>query len=56
MATKKLEKVGSFVYKKVQFWLEKGNKGCRQGKIDKKSSPPKIQLKNGTIFDMDKRK
>jgi len=31
--------------------------GCQQGKVDKKSSPPKIQLKNGTIFDnMDARK
>jgi hypothetical protein len=24
--------------------------GCQQGKVDKKSSPPKVQLKNGTTF------
>jgi hypothetical protein len=31
-------------------------KGCQQGKVDKKGSPPKVQLKNGTIFDMDTKK
>jgi hypothetical protein len=30
--------------------------GCQQGKIDQKNTPPKIQLKNGTIFYMDTRK
>ncbi len=30
--------------------------GCRQGKVDQKHSPPKIQLKNGTIFNMDIKK
>jgi hypothetical protein len=30
--------------------------GCKQGKVDKKSSLFKIQLKNETIFDMDARK
>ncbi len=30
--------------------------GCWQGKVDKKSSLPKVQLKNGTFFDMDTRK
>jgi len=29
---------------------------CQQNKINKKSSPPKMQLKNETIFDMDTRK
>jgi hypothetical protein len=36
---------------KPQFIL-----GCKQGKVDKKSSLFKIQLKNETIFDMDIRK
>jgi hypothetical protein len=30
--------------------------GCWQGKVDKKNSPPKVQLKNGIIFYMDTRK
>ncbi len=30
--------------------------GCWQGKVDHKNSPPKVQLKNGTIFYMDTRK
>jgi hypothetical protein len=29
---------------------------CRQNKVDKKSSPPKVQLKNETTFDMDIKK
>jgi hypothetical protein len=51
----KFWKLYIYIYIKVQFWLEKINKGCWQGKIDKKSSPPEIQLKNGTIFDMDQK-
>jgi hypothetical protein len=30
--------------------------GCQQGKVDQKSSPPKIQLKNGIVFYMDTKK
>jgi hypothetical protein len=30
--------------------------GVGKVKQTKKSSPPKVQLKNGTIFDMDTRK
>jgi hypothetical protein len=30
--------------------------GCQQGKINKNNNPPKVQLKIGTIFDMDARK
>lgn len=36
--------------------LLKGGIGCQQGKVNKKNSSPKIQLKNEIIFDMDTRK
>jgi hypothetical protein len=36
----------SFMWKFGKGW----KKDSRQGKVDKKSSPPKVQLKNGTTF------
>ncbi len=34
----------------------KNHVGCRQNKVDKKNSMPRVQLKNGTFFYMDTRK
>jgi hypothetical protein len=34
----------------------KGKVGCQQGKVDKKNSMCKIQLKNGIFFYMDTKK
>jgi hypothetical protein len=48
----------NLTFKKVRsihhlFLPPKSTWGHQQGKVNKKNIPPKIQLKNETIFDMD---